>query len=48
MWNRVVLVWIDVSEEHTTSIFRVEKSASEELAWAGGFSHRRENLKPYK
>jgi hypothetical protein len=36
MWRRVDLVWIDVSEERITSIFRVEKSASEEPAWAGG------------
>jgi hypothetical protein len=36
MWRRVVLVWTDVSEERTASIFRVEKSASEEPALAGG------------
>jgi hypothetical protein len=40
MWRRVDLVWIDVSEE------RIEKSAREEPAWAGGCSsealiHRR-------
>jgi hypothetical protein len=36
MWRRVELVWTDVSEERIASIFRVEKSASEEPAWAGG------------
>jgi hypothetical protein len=36
MWRRVVLVWTNVSEERIASIFRVEKSASEEPAWAGG------------
>jgi hypothetical protein len=34
MWRRVDLVWTDVSEERITSIFKVEKSASEEPAWA--------------
>jgi hypothetical protein len=38
MWRRVDLVWTDVSEERIASIFRVEKSASEEPAWAGGCS----------
>jgi hypothetical protein len=38
MWRRVDLVWTDVSEERIVSIFRVEKSASEEPAWAGGCS----------
>jgi hypothetical protein len=38
MWRRVVLVWTDVSEERIASIFRAEKSAREELAWAGGCS----------
>jgi hypothetical protein len=33
MWRRVGLVWTDVSEERITSIFRAEKSASEESAW---------------
>jgi hypothetical protein len=33
----VVIVWTDVSEESIASIFRVEKSASEEPAWAGSF-----------
>jgi hypothetical protein len=57
MWLRVDLVWTDVSEERIASIFRVEKSAGEEPAWAGGcrhipqdgilHSHRRENLKSY-
>jgi hypothetical protein len=36
MWRRVLLVWTNVSEEHIASIFRVEKSANEEEAWAGG------------
>jgi hypothetical protein len=36
MWRHVDLVWTDVSEEHIASIFRVEKSASEEPAWTGG------------
>jgi hypothetical protein len=36
MWSRVDLAWTKVSEERTASIFRVEKSASEEPAWAGG------------
>jgi hypothetical protein len=36
MWSRVDLVWTDVSEERFASIFRAEKSATEELAWAGG------------
>jgi hypothetical protein len=36
MWRRVVLVWTDVSEERIASIFRVETSASEDPAWAGG------------
>jgi hypothetical protein len=38
MWRRVDVVWTDVSEERIASIFRVEKSASEEPAWAGGCS----------
>jgi hypothetical protein len=36
MWRRVVLAWTDVLEERIASIFRVEKSASEEPVWAGG------------
>jgi hypothetical protein len=36
MWRCVDLVWTDVSEERIASIFRVEKSASDEPAWAGG------------
>jgi hypothetical protein len=36
MWGRVDFVWTDVSEERIASIFRVEKSVSEEPAWAGG------------
>jgi hypothetical protein len=43
MWRRVDLMWTDVSEEHV-SIFRVEKSVSEEPAWAKSprwfFAHR--------
>jgi hypothetical protein len=34
MWRRVDLVWSDVSEKRIASIFRVEKSASEEQASA--------------
>jgi hypothetical protein len=37
MWRRVVLVWTDVSEEYIASIFRVEKSVSEEPEWAGSY-----------
>jgi hypothetical protein len=33
MWYHVDLMWTDVSEERIASIFRVEKSASEEPAW---------------
>jgi hypothetical protein len=51
MWHRVDIVWTDVSEERIASILMVEKSASEEPAWAGGcsilHSHRCENLKSY-
>jgi hypothetical protein len=51
VWYHIDLVWTDVSETRIASIFRVEKSASEEPAWAGGcsilYSHRRENLKSY-
>jgi hypothetical protein len=36
MWCCVDLVWADISEESIASILRVEKSASEEPAWAGG------------
>jgi hypothetical protein len=36
MCRRLDLVWTDVSEERIASIFRVAKSASEELAWVGG------------
>jgi hypothetical protein len=46
MWRRVDLVWTDVLEERIT-FFKVEESTSEEPAWAGGCSHRRENLKSY-
>jgi hypothetical protein len=34
MWRRVLLVWTNVSEERIASIFRVDKSTSEEPAWA--------------
>jgi hypothetical protein len=58
MCHRVDLVWTDVSEESVASIFREEKSASEEPAWVGGrrchspddgilHSHRCENLKSH-
>jgi hypothetical protein len=47
MWRHVDIVWTDVSEERIASIFRVEKSGSEEPTWAGGCSHRRENFKSY-
>jgi hypothetical protein len=40
MWRRVDLVWTDSSEERIASIFRVEKTASEEPAWAGGCGRR--------
>jgi hypothetical protein len=36
VWDRVDFVWGDVSEESIASIFRVEKSASEEPASEGG------------
>jgi hypothetical protein len=36
MWRHVYLVWTDVSEERIPTIFRVEKSASEEPAWVDG------------
>jgi hypothetical protein len=36
MWGCVDLVWTDILEERITSIFRAEKSASEEAAGAGG------------
>jgi hypothetical protein len=37
MWRRVYLVWTDVFEERIASIFRVEKSASDQPAHARGF-----------
>jgi hypothetical protein len=37
LWRSVDLVWTDFSEEHVASIFREEKSAKEEPAWAGGY-----------
>jgi hypothetical protein len=39
MWRRVDLVWSDVSEERISSIFRIEKSASEGPARNGGSSY---------
>jgi hypothetical protein len=44
MWHCVGLVLTDVSEERIASIFRVEKSASEEPVWPGGcrLSHQSE------
>jgi hypothetical protein len=36
MWRGVDIVWTNVSEESIASIFRVEKSTSEEASWAGG------------
>jgi hypothetical protein len=44
MWRCVCLVLNDVSEERIASIFRIEKSVSEEPAWAGGcrLSHQSE------
>jgi hypothetical protein len=44
MWRCVGLVLTDVSEERIASIFRVEKSGSEESVWAGGcrLSHQSE------
>jgi hypothetical protein len=38
MWRRLDPVWTYVSEERIASIFREEKSDSEEPAWAGGCS----------
>jgi hypothetical protein len=37
MWRRIYLVWTDVSEKRIASIFRVEKSESEETSWADGW-----------
>jgi hypothetical protein len=39
MCRRVDIVWTEVSEERIASIFRVEKSASEEPKRAGGCNH---------
>jgi hypothetical protein len=36
MWHHVDLVWTNVLEERTASIFRVEESLSEEPPWVGG------------
>jgi hypothetical protein len=36
IWRLIDLVGNDISEEHIASIFRVEKSAREEPARAGG------------
>jgi hypothetical protein len=43
MWHRADLVWTDVSEERIAPIFRIEKSASEEAAWAGGSMRRQKH-----
>jgi hypothetical protein len=46
VWRRVDVVdWTDVLEDRIASIFRVEKSASEEPAWAGSCRHLVESLK---
>jgi hypothetical protein len=49
MWRRVDLLWTQVSEERIASIFRVEKLASEEPVWAGGWrlSHQSKNTQLY-
>jgi hypothetical protein len=43
----VDLVWTDVLKERIASVFRVEKSASEEPAWAGGVGQFVIELKVY-
>jgi hypothetical protein len=35
IWRRIDFVWTDFSKERIASIFRVEKSESEEPDWAG-------------
>jgi hypothetical protein len=37
MWSRVVFLWTYVSEDRIASIFRVEKSVSEEPMWASSW-----------
>jgi hypothetical protein len=37
MCHCVDLAWTDVPGERISSIFRVEKSASKEPTWAGGY-----------
>jgi hypothetical protein len=44
MWRRVDLVWTDVSKEFIVSIFRVEKSMSEEPAWLQPPAHAGSSL----
>jgi hypothetical protein len=45
MWRSVDLVnWTDVSVERITTIFWVEKSASQEPAWAGGCRSTRRHI----
>jgi hypothetical protein len=44
MQRRIDLVWTYVSEERIASILRVEKSASEEPAWAGGCRSTRRHI----
>jgi hypothetical protein len=46
MWSRMDPVWIDVSGKRIASIFRVEKSASEEPARAGTCRQSAVNDKP--
>jgi hypothetical protein len=48
MWHREDLVWTNVSEERISSIFRVEKSTSEESAWAGGCNPRHDEAGPQR
>jgi hypothetical protein len=46
MWRCVDLASTDVSEERIASIFRVEKSASVEPAWADGCRLSHQNISP--
>jgi hypothetical protein len=45
MWRRVDLVWTDVSEERIASMFRVEKSASEEPAGTVVYNHKLKHMR---
>jgi hypothetical protein len=38
MWQRVDLVWTNVSEQYIASNFKVDRSANEEPTWADGCS----------